>query len=290
MKYTFLIIALLSVFLLLGCPPTENDVYHVYYFANGATEGSVPTDSREYNAGDTAVVLGQGSLKNDDYDFLGWRYNNRFYFEGEKITVNWSDINLYAAWDDGTDSPFSYKIENGEVTITDYKERYNYSVTIPETLVSKPVTAINDMVFSSLGISKLNLSKNLKEIGIACFSSNNIDQLVIPNNVNSIGMGAFRNNKLTRITFGSGITVINSNTFSTNKLTEITIPANIKTIAEGAFDSNDITLIKIGAGVTIEGNTSLGTYGAIFKTYYNGQSQQAGTYIYTAGNNTWARH
>jgi len=289
MKYPFLIIALLSVFLLLDCSPVEETVYRVYYNANGATEGSAPTDSRVYTSGSTAIVLGKGNLKKDDYDFLGWRYYDRFYFEDEKITINWNDVNLYAEWDDGANTPFKYKVENGEVTIIGYNEKYNSLITIPSTLASKPVTAIDDTVFSNLGVSIVNLSNNLKKIGIGCFASNKIDQLVIPDNVDSIGIGAFRNNNLNKITFGSGITVIKNNTFSTNKLTNITIPTNIEIIEEGAFDNNDIDLIKIGAGVTIGSGTSLGNYGASFKAYYD-LEQKAGTYTYTISSDSWTRY
>jgi len=278
MKYTFLIIALLSVFLFLGCPP-EEETYRVYYNANGAT-GSVPVDSREYTQGSVAIVLGKGNLTNGDYSFLGWRYNNKLYSEGEKITVNWTNINLYAAWDDVVNTTFQYKIENGEVTIFLYNE-YSYTITIPETLQSKPVTAIDDGVFSGSNISRINLSKNLKKIGVACFASNRITQLVIPDNVVSIGIGAFQDNKLNRITFGKGITDIEAYTFNKNELTAVYIPDNIKSIGIGAFNQNNIGIIKIGADVDIKSDTSFGTYGASFKTYYDDHGKTAGTYIYT---------
>jgi hypothetical protein len=284
MKYPFL---LLAVFLFLGCPNEEK--YRVYYHGNGSTDGSPPVDSNIYSSGGTATVLEKGNLRKGDYTFLGWQDYNRLYNAGDDLTISYSDVNLYAVWDDGNNTPFSYEIENGEVIITRYNQQYSSSITIPDTLQSKPVTAIDDSVFSNLSISTVNLSKNLKKIGIGAFASNNITQLLIPDKVESIGLAAFRYNKLKKITFGTGISTIEPYTFGNNQLTDITIPDNIVTIETGAFLENAIELIKIGAGVDIKHDTSLGTYGTSFRTYYNSLGKQAGTYIYT-GNNVWERY
>jgi len=285
MKYPFL---LLTVFLFLGCFYEETK-YHVYYHGDGSTEGSPPKDSKDYFSGDSATVLGNGNLKNGDYTFIGWRDNYKIYYKGDKITINYDDINLYAVWDDGINTPFTYKIEsNGEVTITRYNEQYIRSVTIPDTLQSRPVTRIDDNVFSNMSISDVNLPKKLKHIGIGAFTSNKITFLVIPDTVESIGLNAFRNNELKKITLGTGISAIQPYTFGNNKLKDITIPANIITIGTGAFYENDIEMIKIGAGVDIQNDTSFGTYGGPFREYYN-SGKQAGTYIYT-GNDIWERY
>ena len=46
---------------------------HVTYNANGATSGSVPTDSTGYGRGDSVTVLGNsGSLVKTGYTFAGW--------------------------------------------------------------------------------------------------------------------------------------------------------------------------------------------------------------------------
>jgi hypothetical protein len=285
MKYPFL---LLAVFLFLGCPPPEEAKYHVYYHGNGATGGNPPKDSKDYSSGETATVRGQESLIKGDYTFLGWRYYDLLCNEGYNITIHYDDVNLYAVWDDGFDTPFTYKIENGEVTITRYNEQYTTSVTIPNTLQSKPVTAIDDNVFSNSSITNIDLPKNLKKIGIGAFASNNITRLIIPNSVESIGLGAFRNNALTKINFGTKINAIEPYVFGNNKLTDITIPENIKSIEIGAFHGNDIDMIKIGAAVDIKSDNSLGTYGASFKAYYD-SGKQAGLYIYV-GDDTWEQY
>jgi len=296
MKYSFLL--LLAVFLLLGCPPEETK-YHVYYHGNDYTTGSPPTDSKEYCSGDTVQILGKGDLKNSDYDFRGWQYYDQYYYpgdyikikEGEYLTIHYEDINLYARWDDDErNTPFTYKIENGEVTITHYSVQSEKSVKITDTLQSKPVTVIGDNAFSNLSITSIERwPKNLKKIGFRAFASNNITDLIIPDTVESIGLGAFRNNSLTRITFGTRISSIEPYTFGNNQLTAVTIPGNIVSIGTEAFYENDINTITIGGGVDIKSDTSLGTNGASFREYYNLEKKQAGHYLY-AGNGTWKRY
>jgi len=285
----FLSILLLSFLVLTGCIyEREETAYHVYYHSDGSTGGNPPADSKGYGHGEMVTILGKGSLVKDDYTFLGWRYNYYFYYAGDNITVQWDDINLYPVWDDGSNTPFSYKIENGEAIITRYNEENASSIVIPDTLQSKPVTAIDDNVFSNSRISSISLPKHLKSIGVGAFASNSITHLIIPDTVESIGMGAFRNNTLTKVTFGNSLRTIEPYAFGNNHLKDITIPENITSIGTGTFHENDIDMIKIGAGVEIRNDTSLGTYGMSFRAYYN-QEKRAGLYLYV-GDDTWERY
>ncbi|MCR4562163.1 MAG: InlB B-repeat-containing protein [Bacilli bacterium] len=73
------------------------------YNANGATSGSAPTDSNEYNEGTNATVLGNtGNLAKTGYTFNGWNTSNdgngTSYEEDDSILMN-SDITLYALWE-----------------------------------------------------------------------------------------------------------------------------------------------------------------------------------------------
>jgi hypothetical protein len=285
MKHSLFLLLLLVV--LVGCPSHEDPTYRVYYHGNGATSGNVPVDSREYLTGNTATVRGQENLKNGDFTLLGWRDYDKLYSPGDYITINRSDINLYASWDDGNDTPFSFDIVDGEAIITRFNERYSSSITIPTTLQSKPVTAIDDNVFSNYSISSVYLPRGLKRIGIGAFASNSISQITIPDSVELIRVMAFQNNNLRRITLGSGLRTIEPYTFRNNLLVEITIPETISSIGAGAFQGNTIEMVKIGAGVTIGSATSLGTYGASFLTCYTGDPR-AGLYLYI-DNDTWER-
>jgi len=274
MRYIFLP---LIIFVLAGCIEWKTE-FRVRYYGNGATEGSSPVDSNIYKQGDSVRILGKGNLKKGDDEFLGWAFSGFTYQPEDYITISYEDIVFRAIWD-GT--RFSYiDTGNDEVTITKYNEEYSFSITIPDTIRGKTVTAIDDSVFSRIGISVVNLNNSLKRIGIRAFSTNYLSQISIPDSVESIGLGAFQNNYLASVVIGSGINAIEPLTFGDNVLKEIAIPENVKSIGEGAFKGNDIDYIKIGADVDIKSDNAMGKYGASFKAYYDANGKLAGEYFY----------
>jgi hypothetical protein len=280
---------LLPVLVLLGCP--FHETYRVYYHGNGSTAGKAPVDTKIYREEDSATVKAPGNLKNKDYHFLGWRWNdsnNRTFYNnpGDKITINVRDINLYAVWDDDLDPPFLFIVEDEEVTVTGLNGVTAYSVAIPDTLQDKNITVIDDTAFINTSIAEVTLPKHLKRIGMGAFAVNRIRTITIPDSVETIEMGAFRNNSLTKIFFGTGLTALESQSFSNNKLVEIVIPENIKTVKAGAFAENDIIFIRLGSNVDIQGDTSFGTYGSQFMTFYNA-GKTAGRYQYNETDDIW---
>jgi hypothetical protein len=288
MKKLFLLFPVLILTLaLLGC---IEDSFRVYYHSDGATEGEPPSDSKLYKYGDSVTVQGSGTLKNDDYTFLGWseEYSFVYHYPGKKLTMRWGDINLYPVWDDGLSTPFLFEVQGDEVTITSYNGT-SRDIVIPDNLQGKTVTAIADLAFSNLSIYEITLPKQLKRIGIGAFANNDISKITIPNSVVSIGMGAFSDNSLTKVTLGTGLTLLETGTFSNNKLTDIVIPANINTINTGAFGGNNIKFINLGSDVDIESETAFGTYGALFATFYNAQGKISGLYYYNDADESWKR-
>jgi hypothetical protein len=281
------LLLLLPVLALLGC---HENVYRVYYHSPDKTAGKVPVDSEVYRSWDRATVKGQGNLKNKDYNFLGWKYSNHrdtyYYNPGDYITID-EDINLYAVWDDGSNSPFSFFIKDGEVTITGFNEGRASAVTIPDILQGKNVTVIDDIAFSNLSITEVKFSKHLKRIGMGAFAGNKITRITIPDTVEYIGPGAFRDNPLRGVNLGTGLTALESQTFYNNKLVDIAIPENIKTVRTGVFAGNDIVFIELGPNVDIQGDTAFGTYGTQFRTFYNTKGKTAGRYQYNDTVETW---
>jgi hypothetical protein len=282
---------LLPVLALLGCP--FPDTYRVYYHGNGATAGKAPVDSTFYREGDTVTLKGKGNLKNKDNDFLGWRreaYNGTTLYNnpGDKITINGYDINLYAVWNDSSNSSFSFSfiVGDGEITVTGLNRETAYAVEIPDTLQGINVTAIDDTAFISSSIAEVRLPKHLKRIGAGAFASNRIKSIIIPDSVETIGPGAFRDTSLAKVSFGTGLMALESQIFYSNKLAEIVIPENIKTVKEGAFAENDITYIRLGSNVDIQDDTAFGTYGPQFLTLYNA-GKPAGRYQYNDTGDTW---
>ncbi|MCU6711946.1 InlB B-repeat-containing protein [Paenibacillus sp. J5C_2022] len=74
--------------------------YTVTYDDNGATNGSVPTDSRTYAQGDTVSVYDNvGSLTNTGFTFTGWdTVTGTTYAAGDTFTMDNANVTLYAKW------------------------------------------------------------------------------------------------------------------------------------------------------------------------------------------------
>jgi uncharacterized repeat protein (TIGR02543 family) len=82
-------------------------VYSLTYVGNGNTGGSVPTDSTEYNIGNSFVVAGNtNTLVRTGYTFNGWTDNvsetGTVYTSGVGYTVGSSNISFRAKWSANT--------------------------------------------------------------------------------------------------------------------------------------------------------------------------------------------
>jgi len=81
---------------------TPMPTYTVTYNANGATGGTVPVDSTNYNQGQTVTVLGNtGNLILSGYRYNGWNTqatgSGTTYTQGATFTIN-ANVTLYAMW------------------------------------------------------------------------------------------------------------------------------------------------------------------------------------------------
>ena len=81
----------------------EIPTFDVIYDANGATDGSVPTDGNSYRAGDPVTVFGNpGSLTRDGYTFVGWNTqadgSGTDYSANDIFQMPSTDVTLYAQW------------------------------------------------------------------------------------------------------------------------------------------------------------------------------------------------
>jgi hypothetical protein len=87
--------------MVLSCPTSPSDTYTITYNENGATGGSVPVDSNEYESGETVTVLDNtGSLVKTEYAFDCW--NTKADGSGipeaasSTFTMGSADVTLYA--------------------------------------------------------------------------------------------------------------------------------------------------------------------------------------------------
>lgn len=127
---------------------------------------------------------------------------------------------------------FTYEVNaDNTLTITAFTNLHQSSVTVPETIDGKTVTAIGDNVFK--GKSSLKTVK-------------------IPNSVISIGNYAFYGCKnITSVTLGTGVKTLGTNCFNLcESLTSIQL-SNIETIGEFAFyGCKKLTTVNLGNALT----------------------------------------
>ncbi len=77
--------------------------YHVTYYGNENTGGTVPTDNNEYIGAQSATVLGNtGTLVKTGYAWAGWNTkadgNGTTYTAGNSISMSGGSVALYAKW------------------------------------------------------------------------------------------------------------------------------------------------------------------------------------------------
>ena len=113
-------------------------------------------------------------------------------------------------------SDLTYKIENGEVTITDCKEDASGELVIPATIEGYPVTSIGDYAFNyCMSLTSVSIPDSVTSIGSSAFSScSALTSIAIPDSVTSIGDYAFSGcSALASVTLGNSVTSIGDYAF-----------------------------------------------------------------------------
>ena len=88
---------------------------------------------------------------------------------------------------------FTYIVENGEVTITDYNESATGEVVIPEKIDGFTVKEINEYAFENCAnITDIKISNTVTRIGYEAFyNCTGLTDITIPSSVTNIWDGAF---------------------------------------------------------------------------------------------------
>jgi hypothetical protein len=185
---------------------------------------------------------------------------------------------------------FTYQVDHGRVTITDYPDNATGPVTIPAQIAGKPVSSIGGFAFRACtGLTSVTIPSSVTSIGDSAFSgctgltAINVEAgnltyasdsgvllnaartalifyplgktgpYSIPSSVASIGGEAFYGcTGLTGVTIPSSVTSIVSGTFrGCTGLTSLTIPSSVTSIEAEAFSGcSGLTSITIPSSVT----------------------------------------
>jgi hypothetical protein len=97
-------------------------LYSVTYSANGATGGTIPTDSNMYLLGSVVTVIGNtGGLSDTGYIFGGWNTKpngtGTTYYSGNTLLMGSSNVILYALWSSANPPAGSINLSNPTLNI-----------------------------------------------------------------------------------------------------------------------------------------------------------------------------
>ena len=132
----------------------------------------------------------------------------------------------------------TYTISGDEVTITGYSG-FATEISIPATIESKPVIAIEQLAFRDCRtLSSITIPSSVTSIGndafSACYSLKSIT-FGAGSRLQSIGDGAFFNCDLTSITIPSSVKLIGSDAFHSCQFESVMIPSSVTSIGRNAF-------------------------------------------------------
>ena len=136
------------------------------------------------------------------------------------------------------DPDYSYTVDNGQITITQYNGA-GTEVVIPDTIDGYPVTAIAENAFiENTEITKVIIPESVTEIGGFAFSyCSALREAVLPTGITKIENGLFMDCKeLSSIAIPNGVTEIGERAFEGAGLTEVVIPDTVTDIGYFAFD------------------------------------------------------
>jgi uncharacterized repeat protein (TIGR02543 family) len=135
---------------------TASPTYTVTYSGNGNTSGSVPSDTTNYEQGQTVTVLGNtGNLAYTGFIFAGWNTqvdgSGTAYAQAQTFTMGSSNVTLYAMWSTALPTPTNVQAIAGNAQVslnwtassgaTSYDVYYSLSSNISVTSYSYFITS-----------------------------------------------------------------------------------------------------------------------------------------------------
>lgn len=159
-----------------------------------------------------------------------------------------------------TDGDWSWKIENGETTITKYTGTAQ-EIYLTEMIMGSPIVAIGvDAFRTNSSLEKIVMPDTVKTIGMYAFGyCDNLSSVTLPEGLVGIGQNAFRAcYKLKEITIPDSVTSISSGAFQyCTGLTKVKLPSNLTSISANCFQRcRALTSIELPVSLTSIGNSA----------------------------------
>jgi uncharacterized repeat protein (TIGR02543 family) len=258
--------------------------YLVTYVANGATGGTVPAAPTNYPGGVQVPILGQGSLTNPGYTFLGWNSSptgaGSLYAPGYTFTSK--TATLYALW-----APGSPVKSCGGGTSGGGSGAVAIQYIFPYAMIIKSTDTITIYTTALLGTTTSNYGSGAAPLGIISIASKTvITQTTIQINVNtSYANPADDYNYANTITNGTGVTywpsgaTISNITYATLTTTNSSIPTY------GISTTNSFNGCGLSAVSGTSGSTTTTSYSFFNQTFTINFSDSTSTFIATSPNN-----
>lgn len=138
-----------------------------------------------------------------------------------------------------------YTVSVGSAAIPSEDE--TFTLVIPESYKSKPVTAIAAGGFIKKQIYAVVIPNSIVTIGEGAFDECKLKSLVIPSSVKTIGKNAFASNQIVDITLNEGLVTLEEGAFQRNFIEgDLVLPKTLKSIGTGAFYANGSPDVEYG--------------------------------------------
>ena len=145
------------------------------------------------------------------------------------------------------------KLDDGMVvTVLGGELSEDLTLTIPDTLLGKPVVAIAPSSQKHSKVSHVILPDTIQVIGKEAFMGCYVQELSCPDSLISIESNAFSVtgvNGMTELKLNEGLRYIGRNSFKSNRLKTVEIPSTVEFIGQSAFyDNLKLSSITLKAG------------------------------------------
>lgn len=159
--------------------------------------------------------------------------------EGDDSSVLDDDSEKEPSIEEEIIEAFSYREENGVLTVVGIVGETDGILVIPDEYEGKPVVHIADDVFRhSDTLTSVTIGSNVQTIGKGAFaSSSQLTSVIFGSNVQTIGEGAFLEcSQLTSVVLGENVETLGDYAFYfCSQLTSIILPDSLREIGEHVF-------------------------------------------------------